>query len=44
MANWGAYLTLLKWTYLATRFSQHPSVLTGYRVWLVYPTPYPKLL
>jgi len=29
---------------LATRFSQHPSVLICFRVWLAYPTPYPKLL
>ena len=29
---------------LDVRFSQHPSVLTYYKVWLACPAPYPKLL
>jgi hypothetical protein len=29
---------------LDARFSQHPSVLTYYKVWLACPAPYPKLL
>lgn len=34
---------LLNISKLATRLSQHPSVLTSVRVWPAFPGPYPKL-